>query len=82
MPLSVRHCKASPSGKRIGTFCKDTNKANIVSRRGRRDLKQSGQRNFVSFAICAKADGVIPLCCFFKLPDFDKGTQFTKKKKH
>ena len=48
MARSVRHCKASPSGSRIGIFCRLTKSARIVSKRGLRDLRQQGQRNFVS----------------------------------
>lgn len=79
MPLSVRHCKASPSGKRTGNFCKDTSKDKIVSRRGRRDRKHNGHKNFTSLAICATPEGVTPLCCFFVVPDFGNWMQFAKK---
>jgi hypothetical protein len=68
---SVRHCNASPSGKRAETFWRLTKRANIVSNRGRRDRKQHGHRNFMSLEA-----GDLPL-----YDVLGKGTQFAMKYK-
>ena len=44
MALSVRHCSASPSGRRTGSLCRATSNARIVSRRGRRDRWHRGHK--------------------------------------
>lgn len=48
MALSVRHCRASPSGKRTGSFCRATRRARMVSKRGRRERWHRGHRNLAS----------------------------------
>lgn len=48
MARSVKHCRASPSGSRTGSFCRATSKARMVSRRGRRDRWHRGHRNLAS----------------------------------
>lgn len=47
MALSVRHCNASPSGRRTGNLCSATSRARMVSSRGRRDRWHRGQRKRV-----------------------------------
>lgn len=66
---SVKHCKASPSGKRIEIFWRLTKRASIVSNRGRRERKQHGHKNLVSLDV-----GDLPL-----YDDLGKGTQLAGK---
>lgn len=66
---SVKHCNASPSGNRIGIFWRLTKRASIVSRRGRRERKQHGHKNFMSLG-----PGGLPL-----YDVLGKGTQFAMK---
>lgn len=49
MALSVRHCRASPSGTLTGRDCSCTRRVRMVSRRGLLDLMQIGHINFTSF---------------------------------
>lgn len=50
MARSIKHCRASPSGSRTGSFCRDTSRDRMVSSRGRRDRMHRGHRNFTSLA--------------------------------
>lgn len=82
MARSVRHCRASPSGSLMGRDCRATNRFKIVSMRGRRDLMQIGQRNFVSFRYViglpfSPEEGLL----VFTIP-FIKGTQPTATRAH
>lgn len=47
--LSVRHCKASPSGTRMFRLCRETRSERMASMRGRRDLIHSGHKNLIAF---------------------------------
>lgn len=82
MARSVRHCRASPSGSLMGRDCRATNRFKIVSMRGRRDLMQIGQRNFVSFryVIGLPFSPEVGLLVF-TIP-FIKGTQPTATRAH
>ena len=78
MALSVRHCRASPSGNLTGNFCKDTRSERIVSSLGRRERRHSGHKNLRSFAACMAA-----ICddLFFIFADLGRGTQVPAKYK-
>lgn len=71
---SVRHWRASPSGIRTGSFWRDTRRERIVSRRGRRDLKQQGQRNLSSLDAAATNCCAGVCCLFLLLVLFGSGT--------
>ncbi len=66
MALSVRHCSASPSGSRTASFCRDTSRDRMVSRRGRRERWHNGHRNLHS---------LLPDTSFFCEPALGTGTQ-------
>ena len=74
---SVRHCRASPSGRRTGSFCSETRSERIVSRRGRRDRRHNGHRNLRSLAAWTR-EAVLLL--FLRLADFGRGTQVPARK--
>lgn len=61
MALSVRHCRASPSGSRTGSLCRATSSARMVSRRGRRERMHSGHKNLVSHSHQASSGEVLRL---------------------
>ncbi len=63
MALSVRHCSASSSGSRTGSFCRDTSRDRMVSSRER---WHSGHRNLHS---------LLPDTSFFCEAALGKGTQ-------
>lgn len=72
MARSVRHWRASPSGRRTGSFWRETSRDRMVSSRGLLDLRQRGHRNLRSLAAWTAA------ACwdlFFKLADLGNGTQ-------
>ena len=49
--LSVKHCKASPSGRRTVSFCRETRRLRIVSSRGLLDRRQAGHKNLISLKL-------------------------------
>merc|ERR1719234_2788580 len=65
--LSVKHCNASPSGSRTVSFCSETRRLRMVSRRGLRDLRQAGHKNLISLKLpgfsrfpCSRGSGTVP----------------------
>ena len=68
---SVKHCRASPSARRTGSFCRETSNDRIVSRRGRRERRHRGHRNLSSRAAATAA---ATLGLFLRLADLGSGT--------
>lgn len=81
MALSVRHCRASPSGTRMFRFCNDTRSARTMSMRGRRDLIHSGHKNLISFMYITVL-GFSPVELNTFTAPFANGTQLTITNQH
>lgn len=67
--LSVKHWRASPSGRRTGSFCSDTNSDRMVSNLGLLDRWHSGHRNLESLLLLCQ-----PTPNFFWDPVLGRGT--------